>query len=124
VSVEGVKQEVRERVWRTLEKHKAARFPGTRGRIPNFVGAEAAADRLAAMDEWKSAPPLPTRAPARFSATLPHTTRSMGGMASMPTGLPWDDAPLIEAALRGDVTSRWGSSSMNGSRRARRGTAM
>jgi 5-formyltetrahydrofolate cyclo-ligase len=55
VSVDGAKQEVRERVWRALEHHKAARFPGTRGRIPNFVGAEAAADRLAAINEWKSA---------------------------------------------------------------------
>jgi 5-formyltetrahydrofolate cyclo-ligase len=73
VSVDGAKQEVRERVWRALEQHKASRFPGTRGRIPNFVGAEAAADRLAAMNEWKSArsikanpdaPQLPVRARA------------------------------------------------------------
>lgn len=73
MSGESVKQEVRERVWRALEEHKVSRFPGTRGRIPNFVGAEAAADRLAAIDEWKSArsikanpdaPQLPVRARA------------------------------------------------------------
>jgi 5-formyltetrahydrofolate cyclo-ligase len=73
VRVDGAKQDVRERVWRALEKHKAARFPGTRGRIPNFVGAQVAADRLAAMNEWKSArsikanpdtPQLPVRARA------------------------------------------------------------
>lgn len=32
-----------------------ARFPGVRGRIPNFVGAEAAARALAATPEWASA---------------------------------------------------------------------
>lgn len=43
----------------------AARFPGARGRIPNFTGAEAAARRLAATDEFaaaevlKSNPDLP-----------------------------------------------------------------
>ena len=41
------KQAVRERVWRRLEEAGAARFPGAWGRIPNFTGAEAAADRLA-----------------------------------------------------------------------------
>ena len=37
------KQDVRERVWRALQIHGAARFPGAKGRIPNFPGAEAAA---------------------------------------------------------------------------------
>jgi 5-formyltetrahydrofolate cyclo-ligase len=73
MSIEGAKQEVRERMWRALEQHGASRFPGTRGRIPNFVGAEAAADRLATTNEWKSArsikanpdaPQLPVRARA------------------------------------------------------------
>jgi 5-formyltetrahydrofolate cyclo-ligase len=50
-----------------------ARFPGAEGRIPNFVGAEAAAERLAGTDEWRAArvvkanpdsPQLPVRARA------------------------------------------------------------
>ena len=49
------KQEVRERVWRALEIHGAARFPGANGRIPNFTGAEHAADRLARLPAWKQA---------------------------------------------------------------------
>jgi 5-formyltetrahydrofolate cyclo-ligase len=49
------KQEIRERVWRALEKARVHRFPGTRGRIPNFVGAESAADRLCELDVWKRA---------------------------------------------------------------------
>jgi 5-formyltetrahydrofolate cyclo-ligase len=49
------KQEFRDRIWRLLEERGAARFPGTRGRIPNFAGAEAAAERLAGRDEWRKA---------------------------------------------------------------------
>jgi 5-formyltetrahydrofolate cyclo-ligase len=68
------KQRVRERIWRTLESEGAARFPGARGRIPNFRGAEAAAARLAELPEWKAAsvvksnpdaPQLPVRRRAR-----------------------------------------------------------
>jgi len=49
------KQQLRERVWEALRAHGVARFPGTQGRIPNFVGAERAADRLARLPEWKKA---------------------------------------------------------------------
>jgi 5-formyltetrahydrofolate cyclo-ligase len=68
------KQRVRERTWRTLEREGAARFPGARGRIPNFRGAEAAAERLAQLPEWQAAgvlksnpdaPQLPVRRRAR-----------------------------------------------------------
>jgi 5-formyltetrahydrofolate cyclo-ligase len=58
VSVEGIqarKQEVRERVWRLLEERGRARFPGARGRIPNFIGAERAAGRLAGVEAWREA---------------------------------------------------------------------
>jgi 5-formyltetrahydrofolate cyclo-ligase len=68
------KQEVRERIWQTLKDEGAARFPGARGRIPNFRGAEGAADRLAELPEWQAAdvvksnpdsPQLPVRRRAR-----------------------------------------------------------
>ena len=49
------KQQIRQRVWARLERDGAARFPGARGRIPNFRGAEAAAARLAELTEWQSA---------------------------------------------------------------------
>src|SRR5258708_6504561 len=67
------KQGVRELAWTRLEEAGAARFPGARGRIPNFRGAEAAAELLAAQPEWRSArvvkanpdlPQLPVRARA------------------------------------------------------------
>jgi 5-formyltetrahydrofolate cyclo-ligase len=49
------KQGVRERAWAAIRAADAARFPGVEGRIPNFIGAEAAADRLAETREWMSA---------------------------------------------------------------------
>jgi 5-formyltetrahydrofolate cyclo-ligase len=49
------KQDVRERIWRAMEIHGAARFPGAKGRIPNFPGAEAAALHVSALPEWKRA---------------------------------------------------------------------
>jgi 5-formyltetrahydrofolate cyclo-ligase len=51
----STKEDLRERVWARLTAAKVARFPGARGRIPNFVGAEAAASRLAALPEWRGA---------------------------------------------------------------------
>lgn len=49
------KQELRETVWRLLEVHRAARFPGAKGRIPNFVGAERSALALGSLAVWKRA---------------------------------------------------------------------
>ena len=49
------KQELRVATWRLLEIHRAARFPGAKGRIPNFVGAERAALALASLSVWKRA---------------------------------------------------------------------
>jgi 5-formyltetrahydrofolate cyclo-ligase len=49
------KAQLREEVWRALAASKAARFPGAAGRIPNFVGAEAAAERLRDVGAWRRA---------------------------------------------------------------------
>jgi len=49
------KAEIRERVWTTIERAEAARFPGARGRIPNFVGADAAAQLLRELAVWRRA---------------------------------------------------------------------
>lgn len=56
-----------------------ARFPGAPGRIPNFIGAEQAAHRLAELPEWERArtlkcnpdsPQLPVRAAALAAGKL------------------------------------------------------
>jgi 5-formyltetrahydrofolate cyclo-ligase len=68
------KQPIRERVWRRIDGDpELGRPPGAAGRIPNFAGAEAAAERLIALSEWQQArviksnpdtPQLPVRAAA------------------------------------------------------------
>jgi 5-formyltetrahydrofolate cyclo-ligase len=50
------KQDLRERIWDHLEAEGIARFPfPPHDRIPNFAGAEDAADRLAETEAWQSA---------------------------------------------------------------------
>jgi 5-formyltetrahydrofolate cyclo-ligase len=49
------KDEVREDVWRAMEREGVARFPGAEGRIPNFAAAKAAAERLARHPAWLAA---------------------------------------------------------------------
>ena len=49
------KQDLRRRAWSALREAGAARFPGVEGRIPNFIGAEAAAARLASTPQWQRA---------------------------------------------------------------------
>lgn len=71
--IRQAKQQVRERVWALLTEKGVARFPGARGRIPNFKGSEEAAALLAKTDDWSAAsalksnpdaPQLPVRARA------------------------------------------------------------
>jgi 5-formyltetrahydrofolate cyclo-ligase len=52
------KQALRDEMWRSLTDQKAARFPGAKGRIPNFVGAEAAARHLTTIPVWQAAQTL------------------------------------------------------------------
>lgn len=65
--------EIRERIWGILEKERAALFPGARGRIPNFKGAERTARLLSSLAEWQRAknikanPDFPQR-PVRYLA--------------------------------------------------------
>jgi 5-formyltetrahydrofolate cyclo-ligase len=51
----AAKAACREEVWRAMSVKGIARFPAPAGRIPNFVGAEAAAAALAATSEWAGA---------------------------------------------------------------------
>jgi 5-formyltetrahydrofolate cyclo-ligase len=49
------KEQVRREVWRAMEREGVGRFPGAEGRIPNFAGAKAAAERLARHPAWQNA---------------------------------------------------------------------
>jgi 5-formyltetrahydrofolate cyclo-ligase len=55
-AIERAKQQIRERIWALLEREGAAKPPGrVVGKIPNFLGAEAAAEQLAALPAWETA---------------------------------------------------------------------
>lgn len=71
--IQDEKQAWRERIWEALREAHVARFPGAKGRIPNFTGAEKAAARLAETSAWSGArtlkanPDLP-QLPVRVAA--------------------------------------------------------
>ncbi len=51
----AAKAALRQEVWSEMRAARVARFPGAAGRIPNFSGAEAAAERLRATGVWQAA---------------------------------------------------------------------
>jgi 5-formyltetrahydrofolate cyclo-ligase len=46
------KDQVRADVWRSMDREGVSRFPGAEGRIPNFAGAKAAAERISKHPLW------------------------------------------------------------------------
>ena len=50
------KEQLRNEIWTLLEQKKVAIFPlPVRGRIPNFIGSDKAADLVRTLPEWKEA---------------------------------------------------------------------
>src|SRR5215468_4935673 len=62
------KDEIKDEVWSEMQARRVARFPGARGRIPNFIGAEKCAALVDRLKAWqkaraiKSNPDSPQRA--------------------------------------------------------------
>lgn len=84
-----------------LEREGAARFPGTRGRIPNFRGAEQAAKRLAQLSEWQAAHVVKANPD---SPQLPVRRRAHKEAKTLYMAVPRlaNDRPFVE--VRGDPT--------------------
>jgi 5-formyltetrahydrofolate cyclo-ligase len=70
----AAKAALRQEVWDAMRAAKVARFPGAAGRIPNFTGAEAAAERLRATAHWQAARTLKANPDA---AQLPVRQRAL-----------------------------------------------
>lgn len=110
----GDKHELRRRLWQALRTAGAARFPGAAGRIPNFTGAEAAAERLAAEKRWKRArvvkcnPDLPQR-PVRHRA-LKEGKRIYLAVPKLAESKPF----LLLDPARLDERQLWPASSIQG----------
>jgi 5-formyltetrahydrofolate cyclo-ligase len=73
------KNEIREKIWRILEKEGVVLFPGARGRIPNFKGAQIATRLLSTLPEWQRAknikanPDSPQRSVRHFALSSEKT---------------------------------------------------
>jgi 5-formyltetrahydrofolate cyclo-ligase len=52
------KQQIRDRIWETLQRRGVALFPGAVGRIPNFDGATQAAELALGLRVWRQASAL------------------------------------------------------------------
>jgi 5-formyltetrahydrofolate cyclo-ligase len=70
----AAKAELRDEVWSAMRAARVARFPGAVGRIPNFTGAEAAAELLRGMACWEAASTLKANPD---SAQLPVRQRAL-----------------------------------------------
>jgi 5-formyltetrahydrofolate cyclo-ligase len=70
----AAKAALRQEVWSAMRAAKVARFPGAAGRIPNFTGAEAAAERLRGLPCWQQAGTLKANPD---SAQLPVRQRAL-----------------------------------------------
>jgi len=70
----AAKAALRDRVWAAMSAARVARFPGAAGRIPNFSGAETAAERLRGLPEWRDARTLKANPD---SAQLPVRQRAL-----------------------------------------------
>lgn len=90
------KQSLRDDIWRTMTLQKLARFPGAQGRIPNFIGAEAAAQHLTTLSVSRQGCTLKCNPDA--------SQRSVRYAALRPLGILWNelgeklhDIPVLQA---------------------------
>jgi len=88
-------------MWDLLEREGAARFPGARGRIPNFRGAEQAAGQLAELREWQAAGVVKANPDA---PQLPVRRRACKDGKTLYMAVPRlsEEKPFVE--VRGDPT--------------------
>jgi 5-formyltetrahydrofolate cyclo-ligase len=108
------KQRMREEVWRALMVNKVARFPGAHGRIPNFIGAEAAAQHLIALPVWQSAQTLKCN-PDAPQRSVRYAALQAGKVLYMAVPRLRELTPFIalDPALLG-ATGLWQASSIRG----------
>lgn len=108
------KSALREQVWQALQDAGAARFPGTRGRIPNFVGAEAAASRLAQIAPWQRSRRLKVN-PDSPQRPVRHAALKAGKVLIMPAPKLADARPFLELdPARLGPGDLWHASSIKG----------
>lgn len=107
------KTNIRERIWAVLQKQKVTRFPGAKGRIPNFIGAEACAERLAETTYWKAARVLKIN-PDSPQRAIRQRALSEGKIIYMAVPRLRSDKPFIELDPKKLKCSPYAASSIKG----------
>ena len=107
------KNELREEIWQRLQERKVARFPGAKGRIPNFIGAEACAKRLAEMACWKAAKVLKIN-PDSPQRAIRQRALAEGKIIYMAVPRLRSDKPFIELDPKKLKCSPYAASSIKG----------
>lgn len=107
------KADIRNQIWSALEKSKVACFPGAKGRIPNFVGAETCAERLAHMPLWKQAKTIKAN-PDSPQRAIRYRALQEGKIVYMAVPRLRDDKPFIELDPKRLKCSLYVASSIKG----------
>lgn len=118
------KAAARDACWTALQLAGAARFPGPRGRIPNFKGAEAAADRLVATEAFAKARAIKCN-PDSPQRPIRHAALRAGKIVYMAVPKLADSRPFLELDPTALPTeSLWEASSIRGAERLGRPVAL
>ena len=118
------KSTLRTRIWSALQDSEASRFPGAKGRIPNFVGAEAAAEQLQSWEPWQRARVLKCN-PDSPQRPVRHAALKAGKIVYMAEPKLASDTPFLELdpeALGED--NLWRASSIKGASELGRAVAV
>jgi len=107
------KDTLREAIWSLLQKQKVARFPGAEGRIPNFIGAEACARRLAEAAWWQKSKVLKIN-PDSPQRAIRQRALAEGKILYMPVPRLRADEPFIELDPKKLSCSPYAASSIKG----------
>lgn len=109
----NTKDALRHRAWTLLQEKKVARFPGTVGRIPNFIGAEACAKILAETFYWQAAKVLKVN-PDSPQRAIRQRALADGKTIYMAVPRLRSEKPFIELDPKKIQCSPYAASSING----------
>jgi 5-formyltetrahydrofolate cyclo-ligase len=107
------KTDIREEIWSLLQQRKVARFPGAKGRIPNFIGAEACASMAAKTTWWKKAKVLKVN-PDSPQRSIRHRALAEGKILYMAVPRLRAGKPFIELDPKKLECSPYAASSIKG----------